>query len=215
MTPSLIIFDCDGVIVDSELLTNRLLRDDLAAHGLDLPVEKVMQAFIGSTMTNISEKARGMGATLPADWVNSFYARLYARLAEGTDLIAGVETVLDHLHGMDIPFCVASNGRMAKMEITLGQRPALYARLAGRLFSAEHVALPKPAPDLFLHAARIMGHPPESCIVIEDSATGARAAHAAGMPCLGYAPESDGAHLRAEGAEVFHNMADLPARLGL
>lgn len=215
MTPALIIFDCDGVVVDSESVTHHLLRDNLAAHGLDLPLADVEQQFIGATMTNIATKARGMGATLPGDWVNGFYARLYARLAEGTDLIPGIFEIFDRLDAVRLPYCIASNGRLAKMQITLGQHPATYARLQGRIFSAEQVAAPKPAPDLFLHAARTLGHDPEHCLVIEDSATGARAARAAGMRCLGFAPLSDGTHLAAEGAIPFHSMSDLPERLGL
>lgn len=215
MTPALIIFDCDGVIVDSETVTHHLLRDDLSAHGLDLPVADVEHRFIGGTMTMIAEKARGMGAQLPVDWVEGFYRRLYARLGEGTDLIAGVPALLEALDAAGRGYCVASNGRLAKMAITLGQHPATYARLQGRLFSAEQVAAPKPAPDLFLHAARSLGHAPESCVVIEDSATGARAARAAGMRCFGFAPDGGGAHLAAEGAIPFHAMQDLPALLHL
>lgn len=215
MTPALIIFDCDGVVVDSESLTHHLLRDNLAEHGLDLPVAEIEQQFIGSTMTNIATKARGMGAALPGTWVEDFYANLYARLAEGTDLIAGITKVFDQLDAARLPFCIASNGRLAKMRITLGQHPATYARLQGRLFSAEQVAAPKPAPDLFLHAAHSLGHAPADCVVIEDSATGARAARAAGMRCYGFAPDSDGAHLTAEGATPFHAMQDLPELLQL
>lgn len=215
MTPSLIIFDCDGVVVDSEPVTHQLLRDDLAVHGLDLTLSETTQTFIGGTMSGVAAKARGMGAALPADWVDAFYARLYARLAQGTSLIPGIRAVMDRLDAADIRYCIASNGRMAKMQITLGQHPEFHARLAGKIFSAEHVPAPKPAPDLFLHAASTLGHRPDRAVVIEDSATGARAARAAGMRCLGFAPEGDGAHLHAEGAEVFHDMADLPTRLGV
>lgn len=215
MTPSLIIFDCDGVVVDSEPMTLQLLRDDLAAHGLDMTVAQVTQNFIGGTMSGVAAKARGLGAVLADDWVAQFYDRLYLRLAEGTGLIAGIPALLEQLDTRAIPYCIGSNGRMAKMRITLGQHPDIWARLEGRLFSAEHVAAPKPAPDLFLHAARTLGHAPAACVVIEDSATGARAARAAGMRCYGFAPEGDGAHLAAEGATPFHAMADLPELLQL
>ncbi len=215
MTPSLIIFDCDGVVVDSEPMTHQLLRDDLATHGLDMTVAQVTQTFIGGTMSGVAAKARSLGAVLADDWVAQFYDRLYLRLAEGTALITGIPALLDRLDARAVPYCIASNGRMAKMRITLGQHPGIWARLEGRLFSAEHVAAPKPAPDLFEHAARSLGHAPGACVVIEDSATGARAARAAGMRCYGYAPDGGGAYLAAEGATPFHAMADLPELLQL
>ncbi|MBR3371481.1 MAG: HAD family phosphatase [Rhodobacteraceae bacterium] len=213
MTPDLVIFDCDGVIVDSEGPTLHMLRDDLAARGLDLPLDRAMDMFIGATMSGVAAKARSHGADLPPDWVEGFYDRLYARLKQGTPLIAGIETVLDRLDSAAIPYCVGSNGRHAKMAITIGQHQALWNRLSGRLYAAEDVPAPKPAPDLFLHAARAFDIAPARCIVIEDSPTGALAAQRAGMACMGYAPHDTGAGLAAHGATVFHNMADLPALL--
>ncbi|MFU8897741.1 MAG: HAD family hydrolase [Roseinatronobacter sp.] len=215
MTPALVIFDCDGVIVDSEPLTHQVLRDDLAAHGLDMTVAQVTTQFIGGTMSGVAQKARAMGAALPPDWVDGFYARLYQQLAQHTPLIAGIEQLLDRLDEAAIPFCIASNGRMAKMRVTMGQHPALWARVQGRMFSAEHVPAPKPAPDLFLHAAQTLGAMPADCVVIEDSATGARAARHAAMRCFGFAPHDTGAHLSAEGAHVFQDMTQLPALLRL
>ena len=215
MRPDLVIFDCDGVVVDSEILTNSFLRDEMAAYGLDLPLGHIMGLFVGGTIAGAAERARSLGAALPPDWVDSFYSRLCDRLAEGTPMIPGIVAVLERLDAAPLPYCIASNGRHAKMQVTLGQHPGLAARFDTNVFAAQDVARPKPAPDLFLHAARRMGHPPEDCIVIEDSATGAKAARAAGMRCLGYVPEGDGAALRAEGADLFHAMADLPGLLHL
>jgi len=215
MTPALVIFDCDGVIVDSEPLTHQVLRDDLAARGLDMTVAQVTTQFIGGTMSGVAQKARAMGADLPSDWVDEFYVRLYQQLEQHTPLIAGIEQLLDQLDDAAIPYCIASNGRMAKMRVTMGQHPALWARVQGRMFSAEHVPAPKPAPDLFLHAAQTLGASPADCVVIEDSATGARAARNAAMRCFGYDPHGTGAHLRAEGAQVFHDMTQLPVLLHL
>lgn len=215
MTPALVIFDCDGVIVDSEPLTHQLLRDDLEQRGLSLDVSQVTTLFIGGTISGVAQRASELGADIPEGWVNDMYARIYALLGQGIDLIPGVTRVMDRLDRAKIPYCVASNGRMAKMEITLGQHPALWARLQGRLFSAEHVPAPKPAPDLFLLAAQTLGAAPADCVVIEDSATGARAAQNAAMRCYGYAAHDTGAHLSAEGAEVFHDMSHLPELLRL
>ncbi len=215
MRPALIIFDCDGVIVDSEGMAQEVLRDQLARHGLKMTLDNVTATFIGSTTAGVAAKARDMGARLPPDWPARFDAELDQRLAQGVPLIAGIPALLDRLDVAALPYCLASNGRRAKMQTSLGQHDAIFSRLRHALFSADEVARPKPAPDLFLHAAARMGHAPERCVVIEDSPTGARAARAAGMRCFGYAPEGDGARLVAEGARVFDDMAQLPEMLGL
>ena len=101
------------------------------------------------------------------------------------------------------------------MEATLGQHPEIWARLKDRLFSGQDLGCPKPAPELYLIAARSLGAAPERCVVMEDTATGARAGIAAGMRVLGYAPEGPNPGLAAVGAEIVHSMADVPARLGL
>jgi HAD superfamily hydrolase (TIGR01509 family) len=159
--------------------------------------------------------ARRRGAALPPDWVDAVYQEMFAELAKGTPLIPGIPEVLDALDAAAIPYAVGSNGPHRKMQITLGQHPALHGRLHGRIFSRHDVARPKPAPDLYLHAAAALNAPPAACVVVEDSATGVRAARAAGMACLGYAPQGDGARLAAEGARPFRRMDDLPALLGL
>ena len=215
MTPRAVIFDCDGVLVDSEQAAFDILQQDFARHGLPLPRAELEALFIGGTVKGLWQQARSMGATLPDDWVDDFYVRLYARLALGTPLIPGIEAVLDALDAAGIPYAVGSNGSDHKMQVTLGQHPALLARLKGRLFSGQTLGKPKPAPDLYLHAASALGHRPQDCVVIEDSATGARAARAAGIRCFGYAAHGDGAALKAAGAHTFSSMADLPGLLGL
>mgnify|MGYP001765762539 CR=1 FL=1 len=215
MKPAAVLFDCDGVLVDSEPATFALIQEDFAAHGLALSLPALEALFLGGTIEGVARKGREMGADLPEDWVESYYARLYARLAAGTALMPGVADLLARLDAAGLPFAVGSNGRAAKMEATLGQHPAIRARLEGLLFSGQDLGCPKPAPDLYLLAARALGAPPEACVVIEDSATGARAARAAGMRCLGYAPSGAHPGLAAEGAEVFSDMAQVPALLGL
>ena len=215
MTLSLVIFDCDGVVVDSEIITNSFLRDEMAAHGLDLPLDQIMRLFVGGTIAGVAERAREMGATLPEDWVEAVYPRLCAVLARGTPMVPGIVGVLERLDAAGIPYCIGSNGRHIKMRATLGQHPELASRFKSNVFAATDVAHPKPAPDLFLHAAKTMGHAPEGCVVVEDSPTGARAARVAGMRCFGYAPDGDGAKLAAEGAQVFGRMDDLPGLMGV
>ncbi len=215
MTPAAVLFDCDGVIVDSEGIALDLAAADLTAHGLPITPEGIADNFLGGTIAGLRDRANALGATLPPAWVDDFYERLYARLAEGVPMFPGVEAVFDRLDAARIPYAVGSNGTLRKMEITLGQHPELFARLRGRLFSGQDLHMVKPAPDLYLHAAAALGTDPACCTVIEDSPTGARAARAAGMRCMGFAPHGDGARLAAEGAAIFRDMADLPGLLGL
>ena len=215
MTPKLVLFDCDGVLVDSEPLTNVILQEDLARHGLHLTREQIMTDFVGGTMRSVGEKARVMGADLAPTWLDDIYARIYARLAEGTPLIPGIEAVLDRLDAAGIPYAVGSNGSQQKMDITLGQHPALMARLKDNIFSAHTHGVAKPEPGLFLLAAERFGLPPEECAVVDDSPTGCIAARRAGMRGFGFAEHDDGTRLAAEGATVFHAMDQLPGLLGL
>lgn len=209
-----VLFDCDGVLVDSEPATFEILQQDLAARGLQLGMAEMERLFIGGTIEKVRELANGLGAGLGPDWVEDFYRRLYARLRAGTALMPGVEALFDRLDAAGIAYAVGSNGRLAKMEATLGQHPALWARLRGRLFSGQDLGCPKPEPGLYLHAAAFLGVAQAACVVVEDSATGARAAAAAGMRCLGYAPHGPAPRLAAAGAELFADMAEVPRLIG-
>lgn len=213
--PAAVLFDCDGVVVDSEPATFALLAEDLAARGLTLGHAEMERLFLGGTIEKVAGIARDMGADMPPGWTAAFYESLYARLAEGTPLIPGVLAVFDALDAAGIPYAIGSNGSLRKMRVTLGQHPALQARLEGRIFSGLDLGMLKPAPDLYLHAAKALDAASAACVVIEDSPTGARAARAAGMACFGYAPLGSTAALAAEGARPFTAMADLPALLGL
>lgn len=214
MRPAAVIFDCDGVVVDSEHPTLVMVRDDLEKYGLCLTLEELEAGYIGGTVETVAEKARANGARLPEDWVGDFYQRMYAMLRASVPLVPGIVAVLDALDSAGIPFAMGSNGTPEKMQITLGQH-GLVERFRGHLYSGQALGRPKPAPDLFLHAAGRLGVDPAACVVVEDSAAGARAARAAGMRCFGYAPK--GAHdgLTAEGAVLFNSMAELPALLGI
>lgn len=214
MTPKAVLFDCDGVIVDSEGPTFALLIEDLAAHGLPLTLHELETKYVGGTVETVAQRARAAGADLPPGWVATFYEKMYARLAAGTPLIPGVVDVLDRLDAAAIAYAVGSNGTHEKMQITLGQND-LIARFRGHLYSGQALGRPKPAPDLYLHAAAALGVAPADCVVVEDSATGARAARAAGIRCLGFAANGAADALAAEGAEPFLRMEDLPALLGL
>jgi len=206
--PELVIFDCDGVLVDSEVISNTIMAESLSAHGLVVTLEECMDLFVGATMAGVKVKAEGLGAVLPEDWVARIYEDIYARLRQDCPLIEGVVGVLDALDGAGVPYCVASNGSREKMGITLGQNGILQ-RFGERVYSAQELNTAKPAPELFLHAAQ--GLSPVRCVVIEDSLNGIHGAEAAGMPCFAYAPEGGD----VAGATRFTRMADLPALLGL
>ncbi len=212
MRHDLVIFDCDGVLVDSERVSNQALIENLARHGLPLGLEDCMALFVGGTMAGVAETVRDRGTVLPADWVDQIYAEIHERLRAGVPLVAGVTDLLALLDDHGIACCVASNGSPDKMRITLGQN-GLWDRFQGAMFSAHVLGRAKPDPMMFLTAAAQFGA--TSPVVIEDSASGVTAARRAGMRCLGYAADDDGARLRELGAEVFHEMAEVPALLGL
>lgn len=215
MTPQAVLFDCDGVLVDSEPATFALLQEEFAAQGLHMSLAEMEEMFIGGTIEGVRLKANELGAGLPEDWADRYYTKLYARLREGTELMPGVADLLARLDAAGIPYAVGSNGRSAKMQATLGQHPEIKAKLEGRLFSGQELGCPKPDPGLYLHAAKVLGADPSACVVIEDSPTGARAAIAAGMRCLGYAPQGPHPRLAAAGAELFTDMAQVPGLIGL
>jgi HAD superfamily hydrolase (TIGR01509 family) len=211
MTPKLVIFDCDGVLVDSEGPTAEVLSAALTRRGLVVSPADVHSRFVGGTLDGISHKARALGADLPPNWVEETYAEIYARLREGIDPIDGVLDLIADLQAADVTCWVASNGTMEKMRITLKQSP-LWDLFEGRILSREG-RRPKPAPDMVLHAMAATGAAPDDAVMIDDSATGCTAARNAGIRCLGFATSGDGAALTAAGAEVVRSMAEVRTRL--
>ncbi|SCZ69453.1 haloacid dehalogenase superfamily, subfamily IA, variant 3 with third motif having DD or ED/haloacid dehalogenase superfamily, subfamily IA, variant 1 with third motif having Dx(3-4)D or Dx(3-4)E [Epibacterium ulvae] len=214
-TPKLVIFDCDGVLVDSETLSNQVLVDNLARYGLHISLDRSMELFVGGTMKGVMQKARSLGADLPADWVSEVYDETYTRLRQGVALVPGIPELLATLKEVGIAFCVASNGSEEKMQITLGQNGLWELFHPHAMFSAHSLGVAKPDPDLFLAAASHFDVQARDCVVIEDSANGALAAARAGMRCLGYAPHDNAASLKSHGAELFHHMKEVPTLIGL
>ncbi|KIC37807.1 HAD family hydrolase [Leisingera sp. ANG-M7] len=214
-TPKLVIFDCEGVLVDSEPASNQALADNLSRHGLPLTVEQSMAHFVGGTMTGVMQTARSLGANLPDNWIEEIYDETYALLRQGVPLVQGIPDLLARLDAQGIPVCVASNGSEEKMRTTLGQN-GLWERFHPQaMFSAHSLGVAKPEPGLFLAAASHFGVQARDCLVIEDSGSGVTAAVRAGMRCLGFAPQGGGKKLAALGAEVFTNMSEVPALLSI
>jgi HAD superfamily hydrolase (TIGR01509 family) len=212
--PKLVIFDCDGVVVDSEPLTLQLMCDDLVSRGLELSLSEMIDLALGGTIAGVGEQAKALGADIPDDWANQFYAKMFTVLGQSVKSIPGIEAVLDVLDHHGTPYAIGSNGSHKKMEITLG-RCLLAERFAGRVFSREDVTNPKPAPDVYLLAAAKAGIAPRHCVVIEDSAAGARAGVAAGMAVMGFTHETPAAKFIGITDVLFEDMADLPALLGI
>jgi len=206
----LVIFDCDGVLVDSELLSNRVLAQALAEIGLPMSLEETIATFMGHSMaacvTLIEERT---GRPIPPRFVADFRDRTFEVFRRELRPVPGIESVLD---GINLPSCVASSGPPEKIHLTLSIT-GLLPRFAGRIFSAVEVERGKPHPDLFLHAAHKMGVAPGNCVVVEDSARGVQAAVAAGMRVFGYADLTDAGTLAAAGARVFRSMEELPSLL--
>ena len=207
----LVIFDCDGVLVDSEPVSNRILAEDLTARGWPMDTEGATRRFLGTTLRDMRPliEAR-LGAPLPDDWGEAVTQRIVAALAEESTAIPGAIEALRAVAALGVPWRVASNSSHPEMQAKFA-RIGIADLVDGRVHSHTDVAAGKPEPDLFLAAAAVEGVAARDCVVIEDSAPGVRAAIAAGMDCLGFAPHSDGAALRALGAVPFHRMADLPA----
>jgi HAD superfamily hydrolase (TIGR01509 family) len=213
MTPpiGLVIFDCDGVLVDSERLAVRVDVRVLAELGWELSEQQVIERFVGrSDAFFVAEIEAHLGRRLPPDWEEPFqhlYRDVFA--AELTP----VDGVVEALDQITLPTCIASSGSHEKMRYTLGLT-GLYDRFAGRIFSVSEVARGKPAPDLFLHAAAQMGVDPAACVVVEDSRYGVEAARAAGMRALGFAGGLTPAeHLQGPRTLIFSDMRKLPSLL--
>jgi len=207
----LAIFDCDGVLVDSELITSRVFAAMLNEIGIAVTLDDMFAKFVGRSMGQCLEVIESLlDRAVPEDFVRHYYARTAAALKLDLTAVPGVAAALD---GIGMPYCVASSGTHAKMQMTLGIT-GLISRFQGRLFSVEDVARPKPFPDVYLYAAQSMGVVPRACAVIEDSPTGVAAAVAAGMQVFGFCAHTPQRQLLDAGAQVtFDHMSELPALL--
>ncbi|WP_171169209.1 HAD family phosphatase [Streptomyces sp. I05A-00742] len=207
----LVIFDCDGVLVDSEPLAVRVNVALGAELGWPLTPAEVIERFVGRSHTSIAEQiALRLGAEGAAVWTERFAELLREAIDRDITPVEGIVGALDQI---TLPTCVASSGTHEKMRHTLG-RTGLHDRFAGRVHSAPEVARGKPAPDLFLHAAARMGVDPGACVVVEDSKYGVRAARAAGMRAVGYAGGlTPAAWLEGPDTVVIEDMRKLPAVL--
>jgi HAD superfamily hydrolase (TIGR01509 family) len=216
----LIIFDCDGVLVDSEVISCRAHAEVLSRHGYPITQQQVFDRFLGRStrQANIEVEAE-LGRALPDDFHLQLQDEQFRSFEADLQAVPHIHSALD---AITQAICVASSGSQQRMRLTLG-RTHLYGRFAPNIFSSSQVINGKPAPDLFLFAAGQMNVAPERCIVIEDSVAGIAGAVAAGMPVLGF---HGGSHCRegygkqlhdAGAAMIFDDMRQLPeqiARIG-
>ena len=209
-SPDLVIFDCDGVLVDSERLTVGVEARVLTELGWPHTAEQVVDRWMGrASAFQLAEIEQQLGTAAMREYDERSTAEVHDAFQRELRAVEGVEHLLDELDRAGLPVCVASSGSHGRMRRTLGIT-GMHDRFAGRIFSATEVAHGKPAPDLFLHAADRMGFPPGRCVVIEDSVYGVQAAVAAGMTAYGYAGGLTAAdRLAADGAIVFERMHDL------
>jgi len=206
----LVIFDCDGVLVDSEAPSNRVVAEEVSKLGWPMTEAESMEIFVGFTLEQTAPIVQARtGRPVPDGWVEALRQRIIAVLSDEVVLVPGVREAIAAAEGLGLACRVASNSSHREMRAKF-TRTGLTALLE-RAHSADDVARGKPAPDVFLHAAAAAGISPAACVVIEDSVPGAMAAAAAGMACLGYDPQGDGARLRAAGASVFRSMTEMPA----
>jgi beta-phosphoglucomutase-like phosphatase (HAD superfamily) len=210
----LVIFDCDGVLIDSEALCNRLVAELLTADGLPITPEECERRFVGMsfyTMQPVIEAQ--LGRSLGADWVDRVVRDVTVAMAREVEPVPGARDALEATSALGLPWRIASNSSHIEMDAKFG-RAGWLGLVSGRVHSAVDVialgGAGKPAPDLFLAAAAAEAVSPAECLVIEDSVHGATAARAAGMDCLALVRHGEAAGLRQAGGVPFRSMHDLP-----
>jgi HAD superfamily hydrolase (TIGR01509 family) len=215
--PQLVIFDCDGVLVDSEVISNRVLAAMLSAEGLPTTLAQARRDYQGLLLADVLSRAeQKLGRTLPEDWLARFERERGAVFHRELGPVAGAVETVQRVTAAGIGVCVASQGKLSKTRLSLALTGLTHFFPETAHFSAYSVAHGKPAPDLFLHAAASMEAQPAGCVVVEDTPSGVTAAVSAGMRSMGYAADSDEWALRDAGAtEILRSLDELPRALRL
>jgi HAD superfamily hydrolase (TIGR01509 family) len=209
MSLELIIFDCDGVLVDSETVAGRVAAASLADLGWHITPEECQQRFTGMSLRDLIPIVEARVGKLPPTWLAGLACRMLHAMQRDLKPMPGALETLLATDALELPWRIASNSSRMEMAAKLAVT-GIAALVGDRYHAVSDVPRPKPAPDLFQAAATAQGAVPEACLVIEDSPTGIRAARAAGMSCIGFAPRNDGTILRALGAPVVYALTDLP-----
>lgn len=212
--PAAVLFDCDGVLADSEGLVNRMVSVELTTRGWRISPEQARETFLGMALPAMMPVIEGRVGRLPADWGAALSRRIMAALLDEVEPVPGALAAVQAVAAAGIPLAVASNSSRGELAAKL-MRLELAGLFGDRVFSFEDVARAKPAPDIYLAAAAACGALPADCVVVEDSLLGAEAGILAGCRVLGFARDTDPRVLAAVGAETFTDMAELPGLLGL
>ncbi|WP_405659462.1 HAD family hydrolase [Streptomyces sp. RK9] len=210
MRYELIIFDNDGVLVDSEPISNKMLAAYLTEVGHPTSYEESLRDYMGGAMHRVHDLVlERTGQRLPDDFDEVFHERVFAAFKRDLEPMAGAMDVLEKLTAEGVPFCLASSGSHERIRV--GHRKTGLDKWFddGRIFSSQDVGRGKPAPDLFLHAAESMGVAPEKCVVVEDSPLGVQAALAAGMDVCGFTAMTPTERLR-DATRLFSELRALP-----
>jgi HAD superfamily hydrolase (TIGR01509 family) len=206
----LVIFDCDGVLVDSEVISNEVLARALSAEGLPTSLAQARAAYQGLLLSEVVQRAeRALGRALPEGWLARYESDRAEAFRRELRPVAGAADAVRACIAAGFAVCVASQGKLEKTRRSLQLTGLAPLFSEGALFSAELLARGKPHPDLFLHAARSMGAAPSRSVVVEDTPSGVHAAVAAGMRALGYAADADPGALAAAGAQVIWSLGEL------
>ena len=206
---ALVIFDCDGVLIDSEAVASRIVAKELTQIGWTMDAATAQRLFMGMTLTDMEPIISARVGHFTSARRAGLSAAIVRAMASEAVLVDGAIDALDGVEALGLAWRVASNSSPEELTAKFA-RTGLAARTAGRVHSHREVGRGKPAPDLFLAAAAAENVAPAQCLVIEDSVPGVTAARAAGMRCFGYAPHGDGAALSQLGAYVFRRMQDVP-----
>ena len=205
MTPELVVFDCDGVLVDTEGPMFEVFAKSITNHGLPVTPHQLATEFTGGTTPIMRDEAIRRGAKLPEGWVEDMNTQIHARIAQGVAVFDGVLDLVTALEEAGVPIYVASNGTMKRMGLSLGPS-GIWDRLEGRILSRETFPA-KPDPAMILHAVAQTGADPERSFMIDDSVPGCRAGINAGVHTVGFATEGQDARLAEVGATVVNSMA--------
>ncbi|WP_376098431.1 HAD family hydrolase [Roseomonas sp. CCTCC AB2023176] len=213
--PAAVLFDCDGVLADSEMLVNAIVAEDLTSRGWPLTAEASKDAFMGLSWPDMVPLVEAKVGRLPSEWPSLIAGRIAEEVARDVPAIPGAREAVAAIAAAGLPIAVASNAGRRELLAKLGAL-GLRDAFGERVFSFQDVPRPKPHPDIYVAAAASCGAASRDCVVIEDSAVGTRAGVAAGCRVLGFAHDTPALDLLEAGAaETFTDMAALPRLIGI
>lgn len=211
--PRAVLFDCDGVLADSEMVVNAIVAEQLTALGWPMTAAEARETFLGLALPDMVPRIEARTGPLPPAWAKEISILIAHRMTSHTPAVPGAVAAVRAIAAAGIAVAVASNSGRAELAAKM-RSLGLATVFADRIFSFEDVDRPKPWPDIYRAAAAACGAAPQDCVVVEDSVPGVRAGVAAGCRVLGYARETPAAVLAAHGAAPFWDMGELARLVG-